>query len=77
MKLSKSMIKCINEMKETAIELFKDIPIMQFLKITHNVTKHKEFEFHILNLGKPAIKLFINGKFYKSYLYSKGVWTED
>lgn len=77
MKLSNAMNKCLLEMKERAIVLTKEIPPMGKLRIKQNVTKHKEFEFHIMNLGKPAIKLYINGKFYKDYLYSKGVWSED
>ncbi len=75
-KISRSMNKCIEEMKSRAIVLVQDIPRSQCLKISQNVTKHKNFEFHIINLNKLIMKLYINGKFYKSYIYS-GTWSES
>ena len=77
LKLSKSMIKCIDEVKEESLELVKYIPIMECLKIQRKATKKKIFDFHIMNLGRPGIKVYINDRFFKSYLFSKGKWTED
>ncbi len=77
MKLSNAMKKAIEEMKSRSIVIAQDLRNLNCLRIEQKVTKNKTFEYHIFNFGKPMFKLFINRKFYKSYLYSKGVWSEE
>lgn len=74
--LSKSMIKCIEEMKEEATNIYKDIPNSQFMKLIRNPTKHKTFEFQVANIGTPMIKILINGRLYKNLLKEGNNWKE-
>lgn len=77
LKLTNSMNKCIGEMKERALYLINDIPLYNNLKIEQKVTKNKTFEFHIINLRKPIIKLFVNGRLFRTYIYSNSNWSES
>jgi len=76
-KISREMNRCIEEMKKEALTLVLDIPLMQSLKIQRKATKKKTFDFHIINLGKPAMRVFVNERFYKSYIYSNEIWSEE
>ena len=75
--LSKAMEKCISEMKDEALEIYKDIPNSKTLKITKKPTKNKIFQFQITNIGAPMIRLIINKKFFKNYILMNGKWAES
>lgn len=77
MKLSKGMKKGIEDMKAEALEIFKNIPPSEVLKIKRKLTKNKTFEFHVVNLGSPVLRIFINGKFYNNLIHDGTKWIEE
>lgn len=80
MKLSKSMIKCLEETKEEILENFPNRVELPY-SITKKPTKKKTFLFFInLNMkNRVFFKLFINEREYKSYLYNFQTknWSEE
>jgi len=77
MKLSNGMERLISDVKKESIGLLSNSKDTGIIKIKKKPTKNKIFEFHLINLGKPVIKLFINNKFYATYFYNRGKWTEE
>ena len=77
MKLSPGMEKLIIDVKKEAVELLLNSKDIGLIKIKKKPTKNKIFEFHLINIGKPIIRLFINGRFYATYFYNNGKWKEE
>jgi hypothetical protein len=75
-RLSKGMNKCIEEAKKYAEENYKLVSTTHILHWKTKPTKKKTFDFQVLNFGKPALKIFINGKLYKSLIKFGNEWEE-
>ena len=75
-KLSPSMKKCIKEIQEEALKMIPLIAFADSRKIVKKPTKKKVFLFEIINFGLPKIKLYINKRFYKIYVYKDKIWQE-
>ncbi len=76
-RFSKGMSKCLKDVQIEALSLLQHHPDPDIIKIKKKPTKKKELEFHILQIGKPIIRLFVNGRFYATYLYNGKKWNEE
>lgn len=70
------MVKCIEDAKSEAEEIYKDIPNSHFMKLKRRATKKKAFEFQVGNIGAPLLKILINGRLYKNLLREGSIWKE-
>ena len=75
-KLSKSMQSCIKETQEYAEKVYKDLKHSEVLKVIKKPTQKKVFEFHIINIGKPVLRIIVNKKFYKEFMKFGKSWKE-
>ena len=74
--ISKGMQKSIREMQDEAEKKFGKLRSSEILIIKKRLTKKKIFEFQIMNMGLPILKVLVNGRFYKQFMKFGKEWKE-
>jgi len=76
--LSKNMVRCIEEVQKQSLKISEPLYNFEAVEIRKKITKKKVFLFRIIKMmDKPFIQLYINERFYTSYLLNKGKWVEE
>jgi hypothetical protein len=70
------MQKSIQEMQDEAEKTFEKLKNSQMSVIKKRLTKKKIFEFQIMNMGIPILRILVNGRFYKQFMKFGKNWEE-